>query len=165
MNKIFTLFFCMLLIFNLEGCGCSKAKKIKDEAKTKVEKVKDGAKKEVKEFFPEGQKETGNGKVFVSTPAGTSENGNVPVLYVKDEGEAQVGLTTEKLDGSKLSYIYINKTFLSKEQLGNSEMKLNLARARLQPGVYTVTVVQYENNDMNGKITEYHEAKYEIKKS
>ena len=162
MKRGLTIFFCALFLLSFQGCGSGTVKNAKQELKPKVEETKP----ELKGVLPEGQKETGSGKIYVSTASGQTQTSVVPVLYVKgDEAAIQIGLKTENLSPSSLSYIYVNKVFLSKEQLSNSQISLNLPKDILKPGVYTVAVVQYENNDTTAKVIEYHEGKFEVKKS
>lgn len=154
----------MSLIFSLGLVGCGQKTEVKQ---TNTNEVKQETKAEIKnEFkFPEGQSKVGKGTIYISTPSGTSENGSVPVLMVeKDTSITQIGLNASNFDGSKVSYIYVNKKFVQKEQLGEmTQSSLNLEGDLLKDGTYTVSVVQYENDDINGKVTQFIETKYEVK--
>lgn len=150
----------IIVIGSFIGCGQKEENKTTNTTQVKQEtKTKDQFK------FPEGQSQTGKGKIYVSTSGGTSENGNVPVILVKkDTSLTQIELDAESFDGSKVSYIYINKKFLDKKQLGDrTQTSLDLKEDLLKPGEYTVSVVQFENDDTNGKVTQFIETKYQIK--
>lgn len=128
--------------------------------------VKEETKVESEFKFHEGQSQVGKGTIYVSTPSGTSENNNVPVLMIeKDTAITQIGLNASHFDGSKISYVYINKEFVDKMQLGEmTQTSLDLQGDLLKPGIYTVSVVQFDNDDPNtGKVTQFVETKYEIK--
>lgn len=116
--------------------------------------------------FPSDTTETGKGKVSVQTQSGDSADGVTPVEFIgKDTDFTQIGLTLENFDGSKEVFIYINEKYVQTEQAGELfQGTLTLVNELLKPGVYTVTAVQYENNDPNGgKVTEFHTTKYQVK--
>lgn len=166
MKKLIVAILIGALATGLISCGKTKQAPTETTKEESSSKKNEGTKTEEPTVkFPEGQSEIGKGKITVSTPAGTSENGNVPVLFVeKDAVIIQIGLIGENLDGTKQCYIYINKKFQEKIQMGeHAQISLNLSKELLKPGIYTVTVVEFDNNEPNGKVTEYHETKYEIK--
>jgi hypothetical protein len=158
----------------LAACGSSDTKNDNDNNANKTtttEKAnKDEGKttrEESKYPFPENASPTGKGKIVISTPSGTSENGNVPVLIIEpDTAMTQIGIDLSNFDGSKQTYIYINKIFNTAEQVGElTQTSLNLEGVFLKPGTYTVTAVQFDNDDpKSGKVINYTEAKYEVKK-
>ncbi|MBK1809333.1 hypothetical protein JHL18_01565 [Clostridium sp. YIM B02505] len=165
MKKILVSLIVGVLSLSLVACGQAKDSKQATTEPTKQEqKQPEEPKKESSVNFPEGQSESGKGKIFVSTPAGTSENGNVPAILVKsDTLITQIGLNAQEMDGSKISYIYINKNFISKEQLANGEVSLDLKEENLKAGTYTVGVIQFDNDQPSGKVVTYHETKYQVK--
>lgn len=116
--------------------------------------------------FPDGQSQVGEGKIYISTPSGTSENDNVPSVMVdRDTAITQIGLNAENFDGSKISYVYINNKFVQKMQLGEmTQTSLDIQGEFLYPGTYTVSVAQFDNDDPNtGQVTQFAEAKFEVK--
>lgn len=118
----------------------------------------------VKKDLPDGDySEIGDGEFFISTSGGTSESGNVPVLFVRDESLIQIGIDTASFDGSKLSYIYIDGMLSTKEQLGDSQCSLYLAGDSLTPGIHKVEVVQYDGDDPENEMVTYRSASYEVK--
>lgn len=139
-------------------CGCGNQSK---PAET-TEQVQT---KEQKKDLPEGNYEdTGSGSMYLSTPGGTSENGNVPVIYAEaDTSLMQIGLNTTDFDGSKLSFIYIDGMLLGKEQLANSQAPLDLSGDSLSVGKHTVEVLQYEEDSPENTLITYKSAAYEVK--
>ena len=108
--------------------------------------------------------EMGPGTVSVSTPGGTSVNGNVPVLYAdSDSLLIQIGLNAWNFNGGALSYVYIDGILNTKEQLANTQTVLSLSDNALSEGIHTVEVVQYENDDPSAEMTVYKSMQYEVK--
>ncbi|MGF9965914.1 hypothetical protein [Bacillus rhizoplanae] len=151
-----------LSIMLLAGCGVTKEKKVKEE---RQQEQTVNAQQESKYSFPEGITSVGEGKVKVITPDGTSENGNVPVVFIKkDTIIQQVEIELANFQEDKEMFIYIDKQFEKKYQA--SEVKqttIALKEKTLQPGIHTVTAIQYENNDPNGKVINFAQAKFENK--
>lgn len=119
-----------------------------------------------KKDIPEGlDKEIGNGDVVLSTTGGTTENGNIPTVFVgKDTQLDQIGLSSENLDGSKLSYVYIDGMLNTKEQLGEmSQTTITLQDNSLKEGKHKVEVVQYDNDEQTGTPVTYKVVNYEVK--
>lgn len=124
----------------------------------------DNGAESIERDLPDGDySEIGSGEFFISTSGGTSESGNVPVLFVQDESLIQIGVDTTSFDGSKLSYIYIDGMLSVKEQLGDSQCSLDLAGDSLTPGIHKVEVVQYDGDDPGNEMVTYKSASYEVK--
>jgi hypothetical protein len=59
--------------------------------------------------------------------------------------------------------LYINKIFINKIQGGELvQTGVELEGDNLKLGEYTLSAVQYEDNDPTKSVVEYHEAKYKI---
>jgi hypothetical protein len=114
--------------------------------------------------LPEGNyQEMGEGTVYIATAGGTSEDGNIPVLYASEDSLIQIGLNAEDFNGGALSYIYVDGYLLTKEQLANTQTSLELTGSNLAAGVHKVEIVQYENDDPTGAMITYRLAEYEVK--
>ena len=134
--------------------------------KTADEAVLNVEPSEPAEMIPEGTyEEMGAGTMSLSTPGGTSDNGNVPVLYVSgDEFFTQVGLNAFEFDGSRLSYIYLDGELTSKEQLADTQMSIDLSSdSQLSEGVHKVEILQFDTDDTTGNVNTYKTASFEIK--
>jgi len=161
---IFLAFFLMAVF----GCSNNEENNNTNENQTTEETKKDETQETTKSKYPFPNDATakGNGKITLSTAAGTSENGNTPVLFVSEEDILiQIGMDAENFDGSKQSFVYVDKMFSNTEQFGElTQTSVNLQESMLKPGIHTVSVVQFDNDDPNsGSVTGYTEAKYEVK--
>ena len=119
----------------------------------------------VERDLPEGDyAETGEGTMYISTAGGTSEDGNVPVIY--EDGSTtmmSIGLNAFDFNGGALSYIYGDGMLRQKEQLAASQISLTLEKEQLTFGVHKVEVVQYEGDDPASSMITYRTASYEVK--
>ncbi|PGZ97436.1 hypothetical protein COE51_14150 [Bacillus pseudomycoides] len=151
-----------LSVMLLVGCGATKEKKVTEE--TQQEQTVN-AQQESKYSFPEGVTSVGEGKVKVVTPDGTSENGNVPVVFIKkDTIIQQVEIELSNFQRDNETFVYIDKRFEEAHQVRKlTQTTIELKEETLQPGVHTLTAIQYENNDPNGKVIKFAEAKFENK--
>jgi hypothetical protein len=156
-------FFCLLLIciFAIALLGCGGEAKQNGDAKQDAQKT---AAKTSEYPFPASTDTVGSGNVIVNTPSGTSEDGNVPVLFVEpDAALVQIGADLENFSGDKEVFLYVNEIFVDKIQGGELvQSTVSLEEDNLKPGKYTLSAVQYEDNDPAKSVVEYHEAKYKI---
>lgn len=115
--------------------------------------------------LPEGNyTELGEGTVYIATPGGTSEDGNVPVIYAeKGTIMMDIGLEAWEFNGSNLSYIYVDGMLRDKQQLADTQSYLTLKQEQLTVGVHTVEVVQYANDDPASDMITYRMMQYEVK--
>ena len=171
MKKISTMVLVALL---LTACGETEINKATSEVKeveeptevateTEVEPVEEAA--QVSEYpFPANTQPIGDATIVISTPGGTSADGNVPVLFVQEGDSAiQIGINYDYFDGSVETYVYINEMFSTKEQVGErSQGSLTLSEDNLLPGDYTVTAVQYTDNDPAKEPTTFTQASFKI---
>ncbi|MCL6446049.1 MAG: hypothetical protein K6T83_21830 [Alicyclobacillus sp.] len=158
-----------MIIVPLAGCGTSSQNTTQhtgSHPSVTANTTKDKPEpKKSKYPFPAGATTTGKGKVVVYTPSGGSDGGKTPVLFVKpDDQMLQIGVDTMDFDGSKQVFLYINKVFQKTVQGGmQNEDAIDLDGDQLKPGVYTVTAVQFQDNDPTKKVTSFHETMYQIK--
>lgn len=114
--------------------------------------------------FSGDYEDMGDGTMYIACASGTSENGNVPVLFeAADTVLDQIGLDSMDMDGSHLSYIYIDGKETAKEQLAESQISLDLQGDALKVGTHKVEVVQYDNDEPSGTVITYKTASYEVK--
>jgi hypothetical protein len=160
-NKLFCILLISVLAVTLLGCG--------EDAKQEGSSEQDSQQTATKtsEYpFPANTDAVGSGNVIVKTPSGTSENGNIPVLFAEPDAVfIDIGVDLENFAGDKEVFLYINEIFVYKTQGGELvQTSVGLEGDNLKPGEYTLSAVQYEGNDPAKSVVEYHEAKYEIKK-
>ncbi|EJQ59157.1 hypothetical protein [Bacillus mycoides] len=149
----------------LAGCGSTDSKSEAKDNTTQSSNSETSNKKTSKYPFPKDTTPVGDGKIAVSTPAGNSENGNVPVLFLgKDTIMTQIGIDYATFQGDKQTFVYVDKIFKETTQVGElTQSTFPLEEDSLKPGVHTVTAVQFENDDPKGKVLNFVEAKYEVK--
>ncbi len=117
--------------------------------------------------FPHEFNEKGSGEITINTPAGTSEDGKTPVFFVDgDDRRIQIGIAADNFDGSRQSFVYVDKIYLRPEQfVDRKDTSIGLQGGMLKPGVHTISFIQFENDDpINGKVTSYTEAKYAVER-
>lgn len=143
-----TILLILFLVLVLSACSRSS----ESESSTKE-----------KDFDGSSYNEIGDGTFYLINESGTTENGNIIVIYAdKDTVMTQIGADTLGFDGSLLSYIYIDGMETSKEQLADSQTSITLEKDALAVGVHVVECVQYENNDTDGSVITYKSGSYEV---
>lgn len=170
-KRILAMIFAAFMALAMAGCGSNTSNNDStDSGSASAQTTTQGsatsapASESSTKDFSGDYEDTGSGTITVSTPSGTSEDGNVPVLFVgKDDMLVQISLDTEELDGGKLSYIYIDGMLSTKEQLADSQIPLDLSGDSLSAGTHTVEVVQYDTDEPTGEVVTYKSAAYEVK--
>jgi hypothetical protein len=117
--------------------------------------------------FPNKVTEKGSGEITIHTPAGTSEDGKTPVFFVdSDDRRIQIGIDAEDFDGSRQSFVFVDKMYVRPEQfVDRKDTSIGLQGAMLKPGIHTISFIQFEEDDpIHGKVTSYTEAKYAIER-
>lgn len=172
-KKIAMLFaFCMLV--SATGCGTSESSSSKAEtinevsesAKSVADSTEDTDSTADAETIPDGDfAVSGDGTIYISTPGGTSEDGNTPVIYVSgDTSMEQIGLNSREYDGSMLCYIYIDGTLVDKHQMADTQASITLQGDCIDVGVHDVEVVQYTDDTPSADtVASYQKMAYEIK--
>lgn len=168
-KKIVTLLLAGTFALSVVACGGGEEPKENNAPKTENSDTKDKEVDEKQETtnrdFPEGNyTDMGNGKFSIQTAGGDSADGTVPVLFISDEILVQIGYYAEGMDGTHLSFIYIDGMEASKEQLGETvQGTIDLKENSLSEGTHTVEVVQYSTDEPSGEIITYKSCQYEVK--
>lgn len=160
-RRTLALLLSLVMIFVLAACGESNDNPAEDSAQVSDSQDTQDTQRDL----PEGDyQEMGDGSMFISTPSGTSENGNVPVIYAEsDLTLTQIGMNSEGMNGGSLSYIYIDGMLADKQQMADYQGSIDLTGDQLSEGIHKIEMVQYENDDTSGTMTVYKSASYEIK--
>jgi hypothetical protein len=161
MRKISAIVIVASLAMGLAGCTGQDGKA---NNPTSQEEGKSTIKKNTYPF-PKNPAQTGKARLVLSTQDGDSSKDKVAVLNVKKTDIVdQLGTYYTNFDGRLLTFLYINQTFASTEQVtGDTQSFVNLSGDDLKPGTYTVTAVQFKDNDPSNKIINLTQAKYKIK--
>lgn len=157
-KKLLVLMLALVLVFVFAACGDNGNTNGSKSKETKTEE------KKVEKYFKGDYEDMGAGSIFISTPNGTSENGNIPVLFYDDDMLLmQIELAANDFDGSKLSYVYVDGMEKDKFQFGGTRITINLEKGDLKVGTHKVEVVQYDTDKPDGNVVTYKVAQYEIK--
>ncbi|PGR80796.1 hypothetical protein COC43_06015 [Bacillus thuringiensis] len=151
-----------LSVLLLVGCGAPQEK---EDAQSKQEEQVVNASDENMVVFPEGAMSIGEGKVKVITPDGTSENGNIPTVFIKkDTLIQQVELELSNFRSDKETFIFVDQMYTDRHQVtSTTQTTVQLKEKTLETGSHTITAVQYENNDPKGKVISFNQATFETK--
>lgn len=151
-----------LSVLLLVGCGAPQEK---EDVQSKQEEQVVNASDENMIVFPEGAMSIGEGKVKVITPDGTSENGNIPTVFIKkDTLIQQVELELSNFQSDKETFIFVDQMYTDKHQVtSTTQTTVQLKEKTLETGSHTITAVQYENNDPKGNVISFNQATFETK--
>lgn len=158
MKKLLFLMLALVLAFVFAACG--------DNGNTKESKSEEtnSEEKKVEKDFKGDYEDIGAGSIVISTPSGTSEDGNVPVLFYDDDMLLmQIELAANDFDGSKLSYVYVDGMGKDKGQFFDTRITINLEKGDLKVGTHKVEVAQYDTDKPDGNVVTYKVTQYEIK--
>lgn len=173
MKKKLLITIATVMVLALSACGSSKEStseapaKDNQQAETSEAPAEPESESEATEAaaavdLPTGQ-DIGTGSIVLSTPGGTSENGNVPkILEDSDTQFDSIGLNVNDFDRNHFSYVYINGVLNTKDQYGDTQTEITLSGDLLKAGTYTLSVVQYDGDAEGGEIITYKEATYEV---
>lgn len=115
------------------------------------------------DFDGSGLSNMGDGTFVLSYISGTTENGDALVVYYDpDNMLIQLGYSTRGINGSLLSYIFIDGMQKMSQQLGDSDGSIDVSGDDLSIGTHKVELVQFENNEIGGNVTTYKSASYEV---
>lgn len=118
--------------------------------------------------LPDGAySDVGDGTFYISNASGSTENGDEIIVYPDMDSIpfAYIDYELWDLDGSVLTYIYLDGTEIDKQQVGEGfQSTIPLAdKSQVDEGKHTVTAVQYEGNDPAGKIVFSRSAEFTVK--
>lgn len=118
--------------------------------------------------LPDGDfSDVGEGTLYISNASGTTKNGDEIIVYpnMNSIPFAYVDYELWDLDGSVLTYIYLDGVEIDKHQVGAGfQSSISLVdKSQVTEGKHTVTAVQYEGNDPTGEIIFYRSAEFSVK--
>ena len=163
MKKIFcgltTLSICIALI----GCGSSSSTAGNDTATQTDADATEAVSK--KDFDGSSYSDMGDGTFGIINESGSTLESADVVVYVGNPKTdyIQIGYESYDFNGGALTYIYIDGMLNTKEQLGESQGTLELAKEALEEGPHLVEAVQYEGDDSTAAVKTYKSAEYSVK--
>ena len=123
---------------------------------------------EAASVLPEGDhSDVGDGTFYISNASGSTENGDEIIVYPDMDSDpfAFVDYELWDLDGSVLTYVYLDGVEIDKQQVGvGFQSSISLEdKSQVAEGTHTVAAVQYEGNDPAGKIVFFRSAEFTVK--
>lgn len=151
-----------LTVIMLAGCGEIQDTEHMNEKNTEQFVDVEGA---TKYSFPKQSNATYEGSVTVITPAGTSEDGNIPTVFIKkDTIIQQVEIELSDFQEDKEIFLYVDESFEDRHRVSHfTDTTMELKGETLEPGIHTITAIQFENDDPSGQVVSFAEAKFENK--
>ena len=137
-----------LSVLLLVGCGAPKEK---EGTQSKPEEQVVNASNENIVVFPEGVMPIGEGKVKVITPDGTSDNGNIPTVFIKKDTLIQhVELELSNFQNDKETFVFVDQVFADKHQVtSTTQTTVQLKERRLKQVV--IRLLQFSMKTMTRK--------------
>ena len=105
----------------------------------------------------------GSGIFYLVSDSGTTEHGDVIVIYALDYLYIPLGFEAWDFDGSLITHIYIDGVEIEKDQLHDTQGSIELSGEMLTTGRHLVEAVQFAENDIQGEVVTYKANYYEIK--
>ena len=109
----------------------------------------------------------GDGTFYIASASGSTENGDEVLVYPDMDSIpfAYIDYELWDLDGSVLTYIYLDGAEIEKQQVGEGfQGTIPLTdKSQVTEGKHTVAAVQYEGNDPAGKILFSRSAEFTVK--
>lgn len=166
MKKKVVFLLCTVMAISSCFVGCGNNPTHEQEKNTQSESSisEENEKDTRKDFDGSDFSDMGSGTFFISTSSGTSEDGNIPV-FLKDAGilMTEVGYSARGMDGSHLTFFYIDGMENDKDQISDTDGSLIINGDMLSEGTHTVEAVQYDIDEPTGNVITYKSATYEVK--
>ena len=160
-NKGLYALIALMLSVSLVGCGASDAPDTTNNDGEAPQATQEAPVE--KKAVIEDVEDIGEGECYLTGPGGdTKEGDTVQFFSSPDTVMMDIGIGAEGMDGSKLSYIYVDGNLVQKEQMGEYQGGITLKDNLLDPGVHQVIVKQYDDNTENGTVVYQHAMQYEI---
>ena len=157
------------MVFALAACGSKSSEPVStenSEATEVTETTETSA--DVQRDLPEGDyEEVGNGTLYVVGASGSTENGDEIVVYPSMDSipYGYVGYELWDMDGSVLTYVYVDGVEVDKHQIGAGyQSSVDLTEEwQITEGEHIIEAVQYADNDTTGEMTFYRSGKYTVR--
>ena len=125
-------------------------------------------KEKEKVLFP-NKADCGKGVFYIYTNTETSENGNIPVIYLyNDRFSSGISFCAYGVDNSVPIHLYFDKETYGGSYYVGYIIQRSIGWGRwgndpcMQPGLHTVEMVQYKNNNPKDTVITYRKAKYRV---
>lgn len=165
MKRIIAIGMAASMVFAFAACGSQTAapEPQKESSVAEVETTAEAPAQSL-DFDGSGYSEMGAGDFAIQTPSGSSEDGNIPFIFANaDTYMDSFGYTGFDVDGSHLTFIYVDGMEQAREQIADYQSIVDLAGDLLKEGIHKVEFVQFDTDDPSGNVIMYKTASYEIK--
>ena len=164
-NLLTKVFMSAVMFGTITGCGSSNPSANQTDQTDQTSETTSEKETKEKDFVSADYEEMGSGTFGVVNESGSTLEGQDIVIYVEDPDNEMISIGYEgwDMDGSALSYIYIDGMLNTKEQVSDTQGTLTLTGDELEPGEHTVELVQYLDDDTANEVVTYKTAAYTCK--
>lgn len=166
MKKVSLLAITALTVLAVAGCSNNTDESASNNSSTaESSSVAESTAKEEKDMFAD-QAEVGEGTLNLAHTSGNTADGDeITIYYDKDTFPTSVAVETADIDGSKLSYIYVDGQLVTDEQLGDSlrDIQLQDTPVAIKEGTHNIQLVQYADDKEGGEIVTFKQQPYTLK--
>ncbi|WP_446898435.1 hypothetical protein ACSVC9_00470 [Clostridium sp. LBM24168] len=160
MKKIFYIVTSLLITINLVGCGTQQQS---NNIKNKTQNITNKAKNDLVELPKNLSTDMGPGKFHISSSSNKFKDGNIPIIDTKQNNSSQkVEIVPSEFNNKYLSYIFVDGTFNSKQQLSNNKTNIGLKGNSIKAGKHRIDIVQFNNNKSTDTVLTHKTAYYYI---
>lgn len=142
----------LVVALSFAGCGSTTPEGTAEEPAAQQEEQAAQV-----DFDGAGLEDTGAGTMYLSSAAGTTEDGNVPEIVADGMDLMQIGINYFDGDGSVCT-VYVDGMENTRLNAGSVQMQLELTGSALEPGTHKVEVVAQDGDT----VTIYKSAEYKI---
>lgn len=144
----------LVVALSFAGCGSTAPEGTTEEPAAQQQEAEQAAQVD---FDGTGLEDTGAGTMYLSSAAGTTEDGNVPEIVADGMDLMQIGINYFDGDGSVCT-VYVDGMENMRLNAGSVQMQLELTGPALEPGTHKVEVVAQDGDT----VTIYKSAEYKI---
>lgn len=101
---------------------------------------------------------------YIVNQSGSSKDGITPIIYTNGDSRNMISMNIgyNQFDGRLLTYIYVDNVLVKTSQISNGQTYVMLTGDQLTEGTHTITLIQYVDNDEEGKIIFGGSEEYEV---
>lgn len=144
----------LVVALSFAGCGSTAPEGTTEEPAAQQQEEERATQVD---FDGTGLEDTGAGTMYLSSAAGTTEDGNVPEIVADGMDLMQIGINYFDGDGSACT-VYVDGMENMRLNAGSVQMQLELTGSALEPGTHKVEVVARDGDT----VTIYKSAEYKI---
>lgn len=160
-KAVFSMIFAAVL---LSGCGSvNQSSKDSSEESTKASSTTMSSVAILDKF--ENQEEIGEGTLNLTNGSeDTTHNEEVTIVHDPKDVPTLITINTEDIDEDHLSYLYADGQLLTSDELGHTQLNVELqgVPSSVVEGKHVFQLVQYDNDQEDGKIITFKQQSYTV---